>query len=261
MTKHNDIVIYKSGDGELSFNVNVFEETIWLTQKQMAELFGVKVPAVNKHLRNIFSSGELVEESVISILEITAADGKTYDTRVYNLDVVICVGYRINSERATQFRIWATKILKQYLVNGYAVNENKIKQIQSSIDELVSSQKILRRDVDRIESLLVKLIEKPIVIHSHNHVSILSDELEKKLLHLLDKIDRKYENKALSDLISNVKKDVVEKDKKSKNRVIKFLKKLGDEKSDIRKVVKGAGVAKGLIDEVIKVGDKLRNLF
>jgi hypothetical protein len=90
--------------------VQVFykDETVWLTQKALAELFGVQVPAVNKHLKNIFESGELVEESVISILETTAADGKDYQTRYYTLDAIIAVGYRVNSYQATRFRIWAT---------------------------------------------------------------------------------------------------------------------------------------------------------
>ncbi|NBV34014.1 MAG: cell filamentation protein Fic [Proteobacteria bacterium] len=91
----------------------------------MAELFGVKVPAVNKHLKNIFASGELVEDSVISILETTATDGKSYQTRYYNLDAVIAVGYRINSVKATQFRIWATHTLREFIVKGFVVNDEQ----------------------------------------------------------------------------------------------------------------------------------------
>jgi hypothetical protein len=90
-------------------------ETFWLSQKRMAELFGVEVPAVSKHLKNIFDSSELREDSVVSKMEITAADGKNYLTALYNLDAIIAVGYRVNSLQATQFRIWATKILREFI--------------------------------------------------------------------------------------------------------------------------------------------------
>jgi hypothetical protein len=103
-------------------------ETIWLTQKMMAELFGVGIPAINKHLSKIFESSELVENSVISILETTASDGKNYKTKFYNLDAVISVGYRVNSAKATQFRIWATKTLKEYIVKGFVLDDNRLKQ-------------------------------------------------------------------------------------------------------------------------------------
>ena len=102
-----DIVIYENGTVVL--NAQVENETIWLSQKQMAELFGVNVPAVSKHMRNIFKSKELIEKSVVSKMEITASDGKTYKTKHYDLDAIISIGYRVNSKRATQFRIWATE--------------------------------------------------------------------------------------------------------------------------------------------------------
>jgi len=107
--------------------VQVEKETVWLTQKQLAVLFGTKRPAITKHLGNIFKSGELKENSLCSILEHTAADGKVYKTAFYNLDAVISVGYRVNSRRATQFRIWATDILRRHLVEGYTVNQKLLK--------------------------------------------------------------------------------------------------------------------------------------
>jgi hypothetical protein len=111
-------------------NVTVFfqGETVWLTQKTLAELFGVGVPAIAKHLKNIFGSGELVEEAVLSILETTAADGKNYQTRYYNLDAIIAVGYRVNSFQATQFRIWATRTLKEFITKGFALDDERLKQ-------------------------------------------------------------------------------------------------------------------------------------
>ncbi|MGV8091801.1 MAG: RhuM family protein [Mangrovibacterium sp.] len=126
-----EIVIYQTQDGSTNLDVRLENETVWLTQKQIAELFGTKRPAITKHLGNIFNSAELEESSVSSILEHTANDGKVYQTKFYNLDAIISVGYRVNSQYATQFRIWANKILKEYLVKGYVVNE-KIKLQQYS---------------------------------------------------------------------------------------------------------------------------------
>ena len=120
-------VLYQTPDGKVTVNVVFAKDNFWLTQRTMAELFGVKIPAVNKHLKNIFESGELVENSVISILETTAADGKNYSTSFYNLDAVIAVGYRVNSVKATHFRIWATNTLREYIVKGFVLNDQLLK--------------------------------------------------------------------------------------------------------------------------------------
>ncbi len=106
------------------------DESFWLTQKRMAELFGVQRPAITKHLKNIFETRELVEDSVCSILEHTAADGKTYRTQYYNLDAIIAVGYRVNSRQATQFRIWATQTLKEFIIKGFVLDDERLKQGQ-----------------------------------------------------------------------------------------------------------------------------------
>jgi hypothetical protein len=121
-------LLYTAPDGAVKVQVFYKDESVWLTQKALAELFGVKVPAVNKHLKNIFESGELVEESVISILETTAADGKNYQTRYYNLDAIIAVGYRVNSYQATRFRIWATTTLREFIVKGFVLDDERLKQ-------------------------------------------------------------------------------------------------------------------------------------
>jgi len=128
MSEPSQFLLYTAPDGAVKVEVFFKEETVWLTQKALAELFGVKVPAVNKHLKNIFESGELVEDSVISILETTAADGKSYATRYYNLDAIIAVGYRVNSYQATQFRIWATKTLREFIVKGFVLDDERLKQ-------------------------------------------------------------------------------------------------------------------------------------
>ena len=125
---NNEIIFYTTPDGSKKVEVVFQDETAWLTQKALAELFGVQVPAINKHLKNIFESGELMENSVISILETTAADGKSYKTRYYNLDAIIAVGYRVSSYQATQFRIWATKTLKEFIIKGFVLDDERLKQ-------------------------------------------------------------------------------------------------------------------------------------
>jgi len=122
-----DFLLYTAPDGKVMVECILHDETIWLPQKRIAELFGIGVPAISKHLANIFESGELEENSVISILETTAADGKNYKTKFYNLDAIISVGYRVNSSKATQFRIWATKLLKEYITKGFAMDDERLK--------------------------------------------------------------------------------------------------------------------------------------
>jgi hypothetical protein len=122
-----EFLLYTTPNGKVKVEIFLRNETVWLTQKRMADLFGVGVPAVNKHLKNIFESGELQEESVISILEITADDGKKYSTKFYNLDAIISVGYRVNSAQATHFRIWATQVLKEYIIKGFAMDDERLK--------------------------------------------------------------------------------------------------------------------------------------
>jgi death-on-curing family protein len=137
--KKGEIVIYQTPDKKVKIDVSLENETIWLTQLQVAKLFGVQVPAINKHLKNIFREKELVEKSVVSILEITAADGKKYKTASYNLDAIISVGYRVNSNRATQFRVWATKTLKDHLVKGFTINEKRVLEAKEKFKELQTS--------------------------------------------------------------------------------------------------------------------------
>ena len=139
-----EIILYQPNES-LKLEVQIENDTVWLTQQQMAELFGVKQPAVSKHLNNIFKEGELNKASVHSILEYTAADGKSYKTQFYSLDAILSVGYRVNSKNATKFRQWANKILKDYLLRGYSVNrqlvelqgytDNRFLQIEKRLDE------------------------------------------------------------------------------------------------------------------------------
>ena len=125
-----DFLIYTTPEGDVKIEAFLHKENIWLTQDKMSELFGVQRPAITKHLQNIFESHELNENSVSSILEHTATDGKKYKTRFYNLDAIISVGYRVNSKQATLFRIWATKVLKEYILKGFAMDDNRLKNGQ-----------------------------------------------------------------------------------------------------------------------------------
>ena len=122
-----DFLLYTSPNGDIKIEVILNNETVWLTQKTIAQLFGVNVPAISKHLKNIFENGELDENSVISILETTAADGKDYQVKYFNLDAIISVGYRVNSRQATQFRIWATNTLKEFIIKGFILDDDRLK--------------------------------------------------------------------------------------------------------------------------------------
>src|SRR6056297_2783139 len=128
MTKESEIIFYQGEDGNIKIEVFYHDDTFWMTQKKMSELFGVQRPAITKHLKNIFESGELEEDSVSSILEHTAEDGKKYETTFYNLDAIIAVGYRVNSRQATKFRIWATKTLKEFIIKGFVLDDERLKQ-------------------------------------------------------------------------------------------------------------------------------------
>ncbi len=144
----NNLIIYKNSDGNIIVDAIYKDETLWLSQKGMSKVFEVGVPAISKHLKNIFDEKELDKSSVVSKMEITADDGKKYNTEVYSLDAIIAVGYRINSKKATEFRIWATKILKEYMTKGFALNDERFikgnKYDAKYFDELLERIKTIR---------------------------------------------------------------------------------------------------------------------
>ena len=154
MDSNNQIIIYQTEDGQTQIDVRLDNETVWLTQKQIAELFGTKRPAITKHLKNIYASEELDEGSTCSILEHMGNEGKqAYSTKYYNLDVILSVGYRVNSKNATRFRQWANKVLKQYLIKGYAVNERlrkeqigELRQLVGMLGRTIQNQPLLSND-------------------------------------------------------------------------------------------------------------------
>lgn len=120
-----EILFYKTDNGDVRVEILLYQENLWLTQAKMAELFEVQKAAISKHLKNIFESGELLEESVVSKMETTASDGKRYNINYYNLDAIIAVGYRVNSRKATMFRIWANRILKEFIIKGYVMDAER----------------------------------------------------------------------------------------------------------------------------------------
>ena len=133
------IVLYQTPDGHTSLDVKLENETVWLTQAQICTLFDKSKGSISEHISNIFKEGELVKDSVVREFRTTAADGKTYVTNYYNLDVIISVGYRVKSKRGTQFRIWANTVLKEYLIKGYAVKNNLIQEHYDELKALVDT--------------------------------------------------------------------------------------------------------------------------
>lgn len=152
----NEIIIYQTEDGKTKIDLKIEDKTVWLSQKEIAELFQKDVRTVNEHLKNIIEDGELSEDSVIRNFRITATDGKDYDVNHYNLDAIIAVGYRVKSHRGTQFRIWANQVLKEYLIKGFAMNDDLLKQagggnywkeLLDRIRDIRSSEKVFYRQI------------------------------------------------------------------------------------------------------------------
>lgn len=185
---------------------------MWLTQAQIAILFGTKRPAITKHLINIFKTCELEKNSVCSILEHTASDGKKYKTQFYNLDAIITVGYRVNSFRATQFRIWATKVLKNYLVQGYALNEQrlleqsqKLKKLQTTINYISQKSSLpeLKGHTEELLSLIQQYADSFTLLYQYDENKVIAYKTRKSRFIL------KYDE--CKHLIEHLKKNLIEK--------------------------------------------------
>jgi len=138
MSELNQIQIFQTADGQVQLKVSLEQDSVWLTQAQMCDLFEKNKRTVSEHIRNIFKEGELVEDSVVRNFRITAADGKAYNTNHYNLDVAISVGYRVKSQRGVQFRQWATNVLKQYLIEGYSINQRRLQERGVEFEQAVA---------------------------------------------------------------------------------------------------------------------------
>ncbi len=148
MDSKGEIVIYKSPEGDTKLDVKLEEDTVWLSQAQLVKLFKTSKQNISLHINNIFKEGELDNKPVVKEYLTTARDGKKYKTNYYNLDVIISVGYRVKSKRGTQFRIWANKVLKDYLVQGYALNEKRLKEQTGKVKELEKSLDVFKRIAD-----------------------------------------------------------------------------------------------------------------
>jgi len=181
MQKKNEIIIYTTPDGKETFEVNLKKDTVWLSQKQMAELFEKNTDTIGLHIKNIFSTKELNEKSTTEKYSVVQIEGNRKVERkikFYNLDLIISVGYRVNSKRGTQFRIWATNILKQHLVNGYTINEKRIREDRNKLKELQKTLKITERLLQRK------------ALDSKEATGLLKVILDyQKALHLLDEYD------------------------------------------------------------------------
>jgi hypothetical protein len=169
--QQSDFILYTSNEGKVNIEVYLQDETIWLTQKAISELYGVQRPVITKHLKKNFDSGELQEDSVSSILEHTASDSKKYKTKFYNLDAIISVGYRVNSYQATQFRIWATRTLKEYIIKGFVLNDERLKHGNKVFggdyfDEILTNSKQIRTLKKLRDTLLFKHIYEQIRIRN-----------------------------------------------------------------------------------------------
>lgn len=150
----SSLLLYQTDDGQTKIEVRLQDETVWLNQAQLCELFDKDKRTISEHIQNIFKEGELIEESVIRKFRTTASDGKNYQVTYYNLDVIISVGYRVSSHRGTQFRIWATNRLKEYLIKGFTLDDERLKrgggnyfnELLSRIRDIRSSEKVFWRN-------------------------------------------------------------------------------------------------------------------
>ncbi len=144
-----EIIIYQTEDGQAKLDVRLEQETIWLSLDQIAVLFGRDKSVISRHLNNVFKSQELLRDSVVAKNATTASDGKTYMVDYYNLDAIISVGYKVNSKRGTEFRIWATQVLKDHIVKGYTVNEKRLRDENARLKELQETVDLLGRIIDQ----------------------------------------------------------------------------------------------------------------
>jgi prophage maintenance system killer protein len=178
----NEIVIYQTNDKQTEILVNFDSDTVWLTQQQMASLFEQTKQNISLHISNIFKEKELSKVSVVKESLTTAADGKKYKTQYYNLDVIISVGYRVKSKQGTQFRLWATQRLKDYLVKGYAINEQKLKASQEQLSTLKQSIQLLENVVNRTQLTSDEAVGLLKVVTEYSHALDLLDQYDHQRL-------------------------------------------------------------------------------
>ncbi len=184
----NEIEIYKSVDNKVEVSVQIDKDTIWLDAHQIAQLFGVNRPAIVKHIGNIYNSNELDKKTTCSILEQVAADGRKRKMNLYNLDVIISTGYRVNSTRATQFRIWATQRLKEHLIQGYTTNQKRLDELQQTIQLI---QKSISEDTSLTETkglleIITQYTQSFVLLNQFDSDSIQSGNLNEEITYEID---------------------------------------------------------------------------
>ena len=167
MNKKKELVVFETEDNKVRLEVSVEDETVWLTQAQMTQLFETSKQNVSLHINNCFKEGELDKDSVVKDFLTTAADGKKYKTKYYNLDVIISVGYRVKSKRGVEFRRWANSVLKQYILQGYAINDNRIAQLGEVIQIMKRTQNAL--DSQQVLNVIQKYSKALNLLDSYDH--------------------------------------------------------------------------------------------
>ena len=205
MENKDQIVIYKAADGQTQIDVQLQDETVWLNQAQLVELFGKTKQNISLHIKNIFKEGELDENLVVKEYLTTASDGKKYTTKFYNLDVIISVGYRVKSKRGTQFRIWANKVLKDFLVKGYALNEKKLKEAQKQFLALQQSIKLLENVVNQKQLNSDEATSLLKVITEYSHALNLLDQYDHQKLTIQKKEDKGINKLTYKEAIEQIK--------------------------------------------------------
>lgn len=202
-----EIVIYRTKDKRIQLEVKLEQETVWLSQKQMSDLFKKDVRTINEHIRNIFKEKELEKETVLRNFRITAADGKSYETNFYSLDVIISVGYRVKSRNGTLFRIWAANVLRRHLIDGYTLNEQRLKQQTLKLQSLQQAVKLIGSIKDRKQLEYKEALGLLEVVSDYNYALGLLDDYDYKRLKIsqISKEERfilSYESamKAVNDL-------------------------------------------------------------
>lgn len=231
-----EFLLYTTPNGKVKVEIFLHNENIWLTQTKIAELFGVQRPAITKHLKNIFETKELDEKSVSSILEHTAIDGKKYQTKFYNLDAIISVGYRINSSQATQFRIWATERLKEYIIKGFTMNDEKLKDPYNIFGKdyfEIAKNYLNEKELDGLNRIVTMYLDyaemqaqKGVVMYMKDWVEKLDAFLrfnEKEILNTSGKISHEV---ALALAEKEYKRFRIEQDRQFESDFDKLAKKL-----------------------------------
>jgi len=210
--KKGEIIIFETSGKEIELKVRLEKESVWLSLNQIAELFGTDKSGVSRHIKNIFKSGEVKQTSVVAKIATTASDGKTYNVDYYNLDVILSVGYRVNSKKATQFRIWATDVLKRYILDGYTVNEKRLLETQENFKKLQLTIEFLKR---KSRAKMLKGQEKEILdlLADYSKTLTILEEYDKDNLKKLGagKAIFRLEYEKLRNVIFDLKKELIKK--------------------------------------------------